>query len=151
MCSASFISTTKPWHGMAWHFKMKVQNFLFLFFFFFFADIIQSIAVALAEFVLDAIYPCRFHAGHSRVCASLIDQEVAVLFDFPLLLDPCQETNERAKPSHNLPLSMAEFAVLISSPLIMPRIVLWLTKLNRKCFRDQWHRISPGGYLAFYY
>lgn len=43
---------------------------------------------------------------------------------------------------------MAEFAVLIRSLLILCRIALWLTKLNRKYFRDRWYRISLEGPLA---
>jgi hypothetical protein len=85
-------------HGVS---NESFQNFFFSIFFFLCAGYyIQSIAVALGEFVSDAIYPwCGCHAGHSRVCASLIDQEVAVLFDFPLLLELCvKKPTLRAKP-----------------------------------------------------
>lgn len=87
-------------HGVS---NESFQNFFFSIFFFFFlcaGYYIQSIAVALGEFVSDAIYPCGgCHAGHSRVCASHIDQEVAVLFDFPLLHELCvKNPTFRAKP-----------------------------------------------------
>ncbi len=88
-------------HGV---FKWKFSKFVLSYFFLCVGYYIQSIAAALGEFVLDAIYPCGgCHAGHSRVCASLIDQEVAVLFDIPLLLELCvvKKPTFRAKPSIN--------------------------------------------------
>lgn len=119
------------------------QNLFFPIFFFscVWDIIIQSIAVALDEFVLDAIYPCGgCHAGHSRVCASLIDQEVAVLFDIPLLLELCVEKpTQRAKPSITyLYHQWRNLRYWFDRLWFCLGIVLWLTKLNHKYFRDQW-------------
>lgn len=141
ICSASFISTTKAWHALAFQMKVfKICSFLF-FFSCVWDIIIQSIAVALDEFVLDAIYPCGgCHAGHSRVCASLIDQEVAVLFDIPLLLELCVEKpTQRAKPSITyLYHQWRNLRYWFDRLWFCLGIVLWLTKLNHKYFRDQW-------------
>ena len=77
-----FISSTKT--GCALAFPIKFASFFF--FYFLLNPIDCQVMVEAEEVVLDAIYPCVYHEGHSRVNASRIDQKMAVRFLFSATL-----------------------------------------------------------------
>jgi hypothetical protein len=84
MSSASFHFVNENW--MCFGISNKVCEFFFPFFYFLLNPIDCRGMVEAEEVVLDAIYPCVYHEGHSRVNASRIDQKMAVHFLFSATL-----------------------------------------------------------------